>query len=116
MECEFLLDALLEGATLFKCERVRLGNDWHNVDNVRELLKDDDIDGLESMARRLNEEEAAVNAAILNVALSLGGQFLSKIRGVLIFDVFDDWIPASILLSKNAVNLDDANVPSVVID
>jgi hypothetical protein len=47
------------------------------------------------MARRLDEEEAAMNAAVLDVALSLGRQFLSQIGGVLVFDVFDNWIPAN---------------------
>jgi hypothetical protein len=44
----------------------------------------------------LDEEEAAMNATVLDVALSLGGQFLSEIGGVLIFDIFDNWIPANI--------------------
>ena len=48
------------------------------------------------MTRRLDEEEAAMNATVLDVALSLGGQFLSEIGRVLIFDIFDNWIPANI--------------------
>lgn len=48
------------------------------------------------MTRRLDEEEATMNAAVLDVALSLGGQFLSEIGGVLVFDIFDNWIPANI--------------------
>ena len=47
------------------------------------------------MAGGLDEKKAAMNAAVLDVALSLGGQFLSKIGGVLVFDVFDDWVPAN---------------------
>ena len=34
VERKLLLDALLEGATLFQCERVRFGDDWHDVDNI----------------------------------------------------------------------------------
>lgn len=41
-------DALLEERTLLERERVRLGNDGHDVDNLRELLQDRDVD-LESV-------------------------------------------------------------------
>ena len=34
MEGELLLYALLERSALLECERVRLGDDWDNVDNV----------------------------------------------------------------------------------
>lgn len=46
------------------------------------------------MARGLDEEETAVNAGVLNVALSLGSEFLSEICRVLVLDVLDDGIPA----------------------
>ena len=46
------------------------------------------------MTRRLDEEETAVNAGVLDVALSLGGELFAQVGRVLVFDVFDDGIPA----------------------
>jgi len=103
MESELLLNTFLERAALLECKRVGLCNDWHNIDHVGELLEHDDVDWFEGMARRLDEEEAAVDTGILDVALSLGGQLLSKIGRVLVFDVFDNWIPASVVVDQVSV-------------
>lgn len=46
------------------------------------------------MTRGLDEEETAVNAGILDVSFTLCGQFFAEIGRVLVFDVFDDGIPA----------------------
>lgn len=46
------------------------------------------------MAGWLDEEQTAMNAGILNVALTLGGKFLAKVGGMLILDVLDDGVPA----------------------
>ena len=47
------------------------------------------------MTGGLNEEQATVDTGILDVALSLGGEFLAEIGRVLIFDVLDDRVPAA---------------------
>jgi hypothetical protein len=47
------------------------------------------------MSRRLNKEEAAVDTGILDISLSLSGKLLAKIGRMLIFDILDDWVPAS---------------------
>lgn len=46
------------------------------------------------MTRGLDEEQATVDAGILNVALALCGKFLAEVGRVLVFDVLDDRIPA----------------------
>jgi hypothetical protein len=46
------------------------------------------------MARRLNEEQAAVNAGILDIAVTLSGKLLPEVRRVLILDVLHNWVPA----------------------
>lgn len=48
VESELLLDALLESLALFESERVGLGDDGHDIDDVGQLLQDNDIDGLET--------------------------------------------------------------------
>ena len=48
------------------------------------------------MTRRLNEEQAAVDASVLNVALALGCELFSEIGRVLVLDIFDDGVPAII--------------------
>ena len=94
VEGEFLSDALLESSPLFQSQRIRLGDDWDYIDDIREFLEDDDIDGLEGMAGRLDEEETAVDACVLDIALSLSGEFLAEVCRVLVFDVLDDRVPA----------------------
>lgn len=46
------------------------------------------------MAGGLNEEQAAVNPGILNVALTLSSEFLAEVGRVLILDILDNWVPA----------------------
>lgn len=115
MERELLLDALLERLTLFESERIGLGNNGNDVDNIGQLFQNDDIDRLETtssgsvqksfghqnmnwvssrMARGLDEEQAAMNTGILDVALTLSREFLAEVCRMLILDVLDNGIPA----------------------
>lgn len=48
------------------------------------------------MAGRLDEEKTAVNASVLDVALSLSCEFFSQVRGVLVLDILDNWVPADL--------------------
>lgn len=41
-----------------------------------------------------------MNASVLDVALALCGELLSKIGGVLVFDVFDNGIPAAVVVDE----------------
>lgn len=94
MEGEFLLNPLFERSAFLESERVGLCDDRDNVDNVGELLQDDNVNRFEGMARGLDEEQAAMDAGILNVAFSLSGEFFSEVGRMLVFDVFDNGIPA----------------------
>ena len=47
------------------------------------------------MTGRLDEEQAAVYAGILDISFAIGCKLLSKVCRVLVFDVFDDGIPAT---------------------
>ena len=94
MESKLLLDALLESLSLLEGQGVGLGNDGDDVDDIGELLQDDNIDGLERVSRGLDKEQAAVNAGVLNVSLSLGGKLLAQVCRVLVLDVLDDGVPA----------------------
>ena len=62
------------------------------------------------MAGGLNEEEAAVNSGILNISFALSGEFFSKICGMLILDILDNWIPASIVIDLVAISRGINNV------
>lgn len=103
--------ALSEGLTLLEGQRVRFGNDRDNVDDLRELLENDNVNGLEPntermrkknldhkdglrMARGGDEEETAVYTRVGNVAVALCGEFLAEISRVLVLDVLDDGLPA----------------------
>lgn len=110
MEGKLGLDTLLEFQSLLDSQGIRLGNDGHNVDNIGQLLQDDDIDGLERVARRLDEEQAAVNARVGDVTLSLSGKLLSQVRGVLVLDVLDDGIPTAVVVDEVSVSRGINNV------
>lgn len=59
MEGEFLLDALLERLTLFEGERVGLGNNGNNIDDIGQLLQNNDIDRLEAMRGQMGQSKGA---------------------------------------------------------
>lgn len=52
------------------------------------------------MARRLDEEQAAVNTGILDVTLTLSSEFLTEVCRVLVLDVLDDRVPAETQLAE----------------
>jgi hypothetical protein len=49
VEGELLLDTLLERLALLQSEGIGLGNDGNDVDDIRQLLKNNNIDGLEAI-------------------------------------------------------------------
>lgn len=103
VEGKLFLDALLECLLLLEGERVGLGNDGNNIDDVGQLLEDDNIDRLEGVARGLDEEQAAVDPGVLDVALPLSREFLTQVSRVLILDVFHNGIPATVVVDKVAI-------------
>lgn len=103
MESKLLLDALLESHALLQSQGIGLGDDGDDVDNIRELLEHDNIDGLKGVTRWLDEEQAAVDARVLNVALTLGSEFLAEVGRVLVLDVLDDRVPAPVVVDEVAI-------------
>lgn len=103
VEGELLLDALLELLALLEGERVGLGDDGNNVDDIGQLLQNDNVDGLEGVTRGLDEEQTAVDASVLDVALTLSSELLSQVGRVLVLDVLDDGVPASVVVDQVAV-------------
>ncbi len=67
----------LKAARSSKVRAVTLGNDGHDIDKLAQLLEHDNVDGLQSVAGRLDEEQAAVDARVLEVALTLSSQLLA---------------------------------------
>lgn len=57
------------------------------------------------MAGWLDEEKTAVNTCVLDVTLSLSCEFLAKVGRVLIFDVFDDGVPATTVSTNHPIHL-----------
>ena len=49
------------------------------------------------MAGRVDEEEAAVDTSVLDVAVAHGSEFLAEVRAVLVLDVLDDRVPAAVI-------------------
>lgn len=71
VECELLLDAILELLTLLESERVGLCDDRNNVDSFAQLFEDDDVNGLEAVAGWRDEVETAVDTGVLDVTAQL---------------------------------------------
>jgi hypothetical protein len=55
------------------------------------------------VTRRLDEEQTAVDTRVLNVALTLRGELLAQVRRVLILDVLDDRVPATVVVDLVSV-------------
>jgi len=56
------------------------------------------------VTRRLDEEQAAVDPGVLDIAFSLGREFLPQVGRVLVLDVLDNWVPAAVIVDKVAVS------------
>ena len=132
MESKFLLDSFFECHALFKRQGIRFRNNRNNVNNVRQLLKHDNVNGFEAaivsslqaqlswacysrMTGGLNEEKTAVNPGILNITLTLRCKLFPQVGRMLVFNVFHDRIPAvaSQLTCSHSVI---SHLPSIIID
>ena len=88
---------MLERIPLLKRQAVRLGNDRDDVDDLTQLLHDNDIDGPEGVARRVDEEECAVDTRVLDMAVALRSELLAQVRAVLVLNVLDNRVPAGVV-------------------
>lgn len=96
-------DSFLEQIAFVHSERVRLGDHRNHVDHIAQLLHHRDVDRAQSMTRRVDEEETAVNARIDNVPIAHRGELLSEVSRMLILDVLDDRVPAIVVVHLVAV-------------
>jgi hypothetical protein len=64
------------------------------------------------VTRRLDEKQATVDTCILNIAFTLGGKFLSKVRRVLVLNVFHNRIPAPVIVYLVSVTWGIDNIES----
>jgi hypothetical protein len=103
VELELLLYPLLEGSTLLEGQAVALGNDGNDVDELAQLLEHNNVNGLERVARGLDEEQAAVDAGVLEVSLTLGSELLAEVGTVLVLDVLDNGVPATLVVDQVTV-------------
>jgi len=85
---------LLKRFPLLERQAVRLGNNRHHVDNFAQLLHYDDINGTERMPCGTDKVKTAMNACVLNVAVTHGRELLAEVRAVLVLDVLHNGIPA----------------------
>jgi len=84
----------LEPLPLIQCQAITLRDDRHNIDDFAQFLHHDNVNRPQSMASGVDEVQAAVDARVLDVSVTHGGQLLAQVRAVLVFDVFNDWVPA----------------------
>lgn len=50
VELKLLSNPLFESSAFLGCQRIGLCDDWHDVDNIGQLLQDYDVNGFEAMA------------------------------------------------------------------
>ena len=86
---------LLERFSFLESQAIGLGNDRHDVDNFTEFLHDNDVDRAERVASGADEVQTAVDTCVLDVAVTHSREFLAQVCAVLVFDVFDDRVPAT---------------------
>lgn len=103
VELELLLYPLFERRTLLQSQGVALRNDRYYIYEFREFLEHDNVNRLKGMSAWLDEEQAAVDPRILQISFALSSQLLAQVSAVLVFDVFDDWIPAALVVDQIAV-------------
>lgn len=103
MERKLLLDTVLEDLPFLQSETIRLGNDRHHVDRLTQLLQHHNINRLERMAGGSDEVQAAVDAGVLDVPLTLRRKLFPQVRTVLVLDVLDDGVPAAVVVDEVAV-------------
>lgn len=48
------------------------------------------------MTRGLNKEQTAVDTSVLNVTFALRSKLFPQVGGVLVLDVFDNWVPTEV--------------------
>ena len=69
------------------------------------------------MAGRLDEKQTAVNASILDVAVTLRSKLFAKVCRVLVLDIFHNWVPTSDMLARMKSRSNRCSlIPSVIID
>jgi hypothetical protein len=70
------------------------------------------------MAGWLDEEQATVDAGILDITVTLGSEFLSKVCRMLVLDVLHNWVPTAQNQSSYQLlsMLWLRAIPSVVVD
>ena len=91
---------MLERISLLERQAVRLGDNGDNVHNLAELLHHNNVNRAKGVARRVDEEETAVDARVLDVAIAHGRQLLAQVCAVLVLDVLDDRVPAERTIRK----------------
>jgi len=93
----------LEPLPLLQRQAVTLRNNRHNIDDLAQLLHHDHVNRPQGMAGGVDEVQTAVDARVLDVSVTHSRQFLAQVRAVLVFDVFNDSIPASLVVDLVSV-------------
>lgn len=92
-------DPLFEKGSFLQSQGVGFCNDWHYIDYFGKFFEDHNVNRFQSVARGVDEEKTAVDTSIRNEAVSHGCEFFTQISGVLVFYIFDDWIPAAFVVN-----------------
>lgn len=100
VELELLLYPVLELSTLFQGQAVALRDNRDDIHKLAKFLENNNVDGLQSVTRWLDEEQAAVDASVLKVPLTLGSELLAEVGAVLVLDVLDNGIPAALVVDQ----------------
>ena len=87
---------MFERLAFLQSETVRFGNNGDDIDNLTKFFHHSHVYGAERMAGRVNKVQAAVDARVLDVAVTHRRKLLAKVRAVLVLDILHNWVPATV--------------------
>ena len=97
MSVDFVHDAGFKSLQLFLGQRIRFGDDGHDVDFVMQRLHEGHVQRLESVARGRDEVEAAMHAVVADVA-AVETRLVLQVLLKLLVDVSDDGLEAAVVV------------------
>ena len=84
----------LEPLSLLQGQAIALCNNRHDINNFAQLLHHNHVNWPQCVTSRVDKVQAAMDTRILDVSVTHGCEFFAQICAVLIFDIFDNGIPA----------------------
>jgi len=84
----------LEPLPLLQGQAIALCNNRYNVNNFAQFFHHNHVNWPQSVTSRVDKIQAAMDTRILDVSVTHGRKFFAQICAVLVFNIFNNGIPA----------------------